>query len=440
MRLTEDQVRSKLDHPNQNVRAFALAYFGRAYHRDPAIAEQVVAVAERLGPAESFGSLYPLSNLVQTADTVAWAIRQLEKPELAEPAWPVAKPLGLLLARTDPALVVPYRERLASLPGLSKKHVKRLLRRLELATWPADRLWRRLDEICKLGKNKEFRDELPFTEAREITSMLARDPAEAPRMMELLPLETDFQKGTHWRQRFLVRMAGEMRYEPAVEVLVRVWRKNSGWLLGTASLALTKIGTDTAVDAVAKAYHRADAEFREDAAEVFGNIRSDLAVEAGLAMLKRERDILCRDWLIFALVEQFSTEAVDAAAESLRERPYCRYQLMEILVTVCELMEYEIPDVKIWKEELANPEEFDDDDGEWPDDDSEPDDEEEEANEGRSFDEDDPEHDPADFDSADYDPDAAPLTRAAPVGRNDPCPCGSGKKYKKCCMREQQLP
>lgn len=20
-----------------------------------------------------------------------------------------------------------------------------------------------------------------------------------------------------------------------------------------------------------------------------------------------------------------------------------------------------------------------------------------------------------------------------PVGRNDPCPCGSGKKYKKCC-------
>ena len=21
------------------------------------------------------------------------------------------------------------------------------------------------------------------------------------------------------------------------------------------------------------------------------------------------------------------------------------------------------------------------------------------------------------------------------VGRNDPCPCGSGKKYKKCCMR-----
>jgi uncharacterized protein YchJ len=27
------------------------------------------------------------------------------------------------------------------------------------------------------------------------------------------------------------------------------------------------------------------------------------------------------------------------------------------------------------------------------------------------------------------------LRRAGPkVGRNDPCPCGSGKKHKKCCM------
>ena len=24
---------------------------------------------------------------------------------------------------------------------------------------------------------------------------------------------------------------------------------------------------------------------------------------------------------------------------------------------------------------------------------------------------------------------------AKPPGRNDPCPCGSGKKYKKCCGR-----
>jgi uncharacterized protein len=34
----------------------------------------------------------------------------------------------------------------------------------------------------------------------------------------------------------------------------------------------------------------------------------------------------------------------------------------------------------------------------------------------------------------DEDPEPAPYRREAPkVGRNEPCPCGSGKKYKRCC-------
>jgi len=29
-----------------------------------------------------------------------------------------------------------------------------------------------------------------------------------------------------------------------------------------------------------------------------------------------------------------------------------------------------------------------------------------------------------------------PYVKTEPeIGRNDPCPCGSGKKYKKCCGR-----
>ncbi len=30
-------------------------------------------------------------------------------------------------------------------------------------------------------------------------------------------------------------------------------------------------------------------------------------------------------------------------------------------------------------------------------------------------------------------PKGKPIQRAQKVGRNEPCPCGSGKKYKKCC-------
>jgi preprotein translocase subunit SecA len=30
--------------------------------------------------------------------------------------------------------------------------------------------------------------------------------------------------------------------------------------------------------------------------------------------------------------------------------------------------------------------------------------------------------------------------RQEKVGRNEPCPCGSGKKYKQCCMRNRGVP
>lgn len=28
-----------------------------------------------------------------------------------------------------------------------------------------------------------------------------------------------------------------------------------------------------------------------------------------------------------------------------------------------------------------------------------------------------------------------PIRGQSKVGRNEPCPCGSGKKYKKCCIK-----
>ncbi|MFA9615105.1 MAG: SEC-C metal-binding domain-containing protein [Deltaproteobacteria bacterium] len=31
-----------------------------------------------------------------------------------------------------------------------------------------------------------------------------------------------------------------------------------------------------------------------------------------------------------------------------------------------------------------------------------------------------------------------PIQADPKVGRNDPCPCGSGMKFKKCCMNKQK--
>lgn len=43
-------------------------------------------------------------------------------------------------------------------------------------------------------------------------------------------------------------------------------------------------------------------------------------------------------------------------------------------------------------------------------------------------------HDHVHGPDCDHDHGRLPYVRSAPkVGRNDPCPCGSGKKHKKCC-------
>ena len=35
---------------------------------------------------------------------------------------------------------------------------------------------------------------------------------------------------------------------------------------------------------------------------------------------------------------------------------------------------------------------------------------------------------------AEREADIQPVRTGLKIGRNDPCPCGSGKKYKKCCL------
>ncbi len=63
---------------------------------------------------------------------------------------------------------------------------------------------------------------------------------------------------------------------------------------------------------------------------------------------------------------------------------------------------------------------------------------EEEAQRGEERD--DPESDPLDDDLLDLLP-VEPIVRSEPkIGRNEPCPCGSGKKYKKCCLGKAAKP
>jgi hypothetical protein len=62
---------------------------------------------------------------------------------------------------------------------------------------------------------------------------------------------------------------------------------------------------------------------------------------------------------------------------------------------------------------------------------------EEERRERWTAAEDDPQEDADPSDGPEEPADVEPFVREAPkVGRNDPCPCGSGRKFKRCCLRK----
>ena len=150
-------------------------------------------------------------------------------------------------------------------------------------------------------------------------------------------------------------MAGEMRYEPVIPLLIKKLLCDGEILSEECDSALTKIGTDSVIRAVRDAAPQAPHYFRLSSSGLFGDIHSDLALSTGLELLSLELDPDQRTWLANALVDQFSTEAVDAAQAVVLEDAQDSNDLNFNLVVACKLMAYEVPELKQWERELAEP-------------------------------------------------------------------------------------
>jgi hypothetical protein len=186
--------------------------------------------------------------------------------------------------------------------------------------------------------------------------------------------------------------------------------------------ALSKIGTDGVVQALWDAYPEGSWHFRLFAQAPLGEIHSDRAVAACLDLLEKEQDPELRSLLAQALVGQFSFEGNEAARKVLVEEGDLG-DLRQALVTACTLMGQTFPELDGWRKEIEEERER------W-------------RKRAQSPPAPDPitEHWPAPLLAPAPEPPQTPHVRAEKkVGRNDPCPCGSGKKFKKCCLGKQDL-
>ena len=420
-RLTEDQIKQGLLHPDIDVRFAALSYFAECYSPNPTVMPVVIGALERFGRTKAFQYSYPIAKLAQTEGTIRWAIEELGKqPSHTEDEKNYLDHLCRLLCNADPGLVLPHEKAILAARGFYLDYHKRLSRRLDLFSWDGDALWQELETICEEGKSKEYVGDIRWGEGKAIVEALARaGDKHADRMMALLAVKVDdFENNPmKWMEPLMVRLAGEMRHGPTIPIIVAKLHEDADVLSEECHRALVKIGTDDVIQAVRRDYPTAEWQFRLYASGVLGRVHTDLAVQAGIELLAGEKDLDLENWLAQAVVEHFSTEGNEAAYKVLLSDPDL-FDLQRALVPACTLMGQEFPEFGEWRKEIA-----------------------EKMTRKRSiFDR------PASSPGKALPAPAIPRTPAATfireeqkVGRNDPCTCGSGKKFKKCCMTKKPL-
>jgi hypothetical protein len=233
-----------------------------------------------------------------------------------------------------------------------------------------------------------------------------------------------------------VDLLGRVRHRPALGRLLERFAEaddttTSDFLLEAMQDALPRFGAD-AVGPIEAAFTTASPSYRIYAAEALGRVKHPSSEAALLRLVKEPGADDAWDEVAHSLMKLISAEAMPALYEEIvvaQNFSGMVYDLERELVASALMVGYEFPELGAMREEaLAR------------------DVEDAQARAGGELggayrDVDDWEDDEPGYPALperlddQYPAATLPIKNEAPkVGRNDPCPCGSGKKYKKCCL------
>jgi len=421
MRLTPDQVKQAILHSDQEVREAAVNYFANSFSPDPTIMPLVIQAIEQEGWKDAFTHYSFVGDLKQTDETVRWLIHQIHQVGDLEDddggRYHRAITRGLIHADAD--VLLSFGPQLLDLDELNQQAKGSIQRRIQFATESPDDLWLQLTDNCtKWDKMNEVPDDLAL--AYNLVEALSRhSDYSTHKVLPILNGETG--DAENWIELFAIRLAGELKLHKSIAQIVESLETADDWIFEEGERALVKIGGDEVVEALAGHYPSCDFGFRIVAAAVLGNIHTDLSVQTSLQLFENDEDEVVRSSLLQSALMNFSADAIEPARQFILATSLSP-QILEVrtdLLVACKLMGETFPEFEAWLDDskhdmefrrnwyLKNPftstllddeEEFDDD-------------------------EDDEPISPRDT-----------IIREVRVGRNDPCPCGSGKKFKKCCL------
>jgi hypothetical protein len=225
---------------------------------------------------------------------------------------------------------------------------------------------------------------------------------------------------------FAVKIAGEMRLVPAISLIIAKLKEGGEedeWLREQCETALVKIGGDATITAVADMFRQGDWNLRMAACNVLQHVHCDLAVTTALGFLSTDEDGTIRAFLAGGLASHLAFEAIEPIRQLVIDGTYDESyaDLKRDLVVATTLMNVEFPEREQWKADVKKKRQ------------------EREAKLLRERAEEEAHRKRQQLAlerAEDYEPDEEPVRQK--VGRNAPCPCGSGKKFKKCCLGKQR--
>lgn len=426
--LTPDRLKPFLLHDDPDVRSFVVDYFSQSWSDDPELLPLVLDSCERFGLAEDGKNLYGAASFAVTGPTLDRLLGLLDRAEDPE----TIRRLNRVVVNAPGAVLRGRREAIDGSANILPEFRPRLQARQDYVDWPGERLWAELQAFAERSADQMYADEINQGYADDLIDALGDhdvpDAATICRAVEAI--EEDDEDGG-WLECFLIDLAGRRRIREAIPALLATFHfEGLDYDTDRATLALERIGDPEAVRLIHGAYPGASDDYRLSAAFLLGRIKHPESESVALELLEDETDEMLRTWLCVSLCDLFSERGFDAVRREMVRgsvgtfRELCSPALVLIKVLGLDPP----PEAELWEQErlrqresmkraMADMESLglagDGDEDDLMDD---------------LYDDPGPEEYPG--------PVTAPIRNVAPkVGRNDPCPCGSGKKFKKCCGR-----
>jgi hypothetical protein len=391
------EVKPFLLHEDRVVRNFALHYFAELECSDPDVMPLVLQGFHIASSDADRRTLLAFSrNFVQTADTMDEIVSSI----LSNSKF---RDLGESLVINAPVQVLQAYE--SYLSKLSPEARKVAYQHLTLADADTQTLFEKLILHSESGKGRfipEFDYQFGVYIARELANR-SDAPVDAIRQWINTEYPEDYDG---YDDIYGCVLAGMFRFEHMVPRLVDYLHLDADLLNEEATRALTRIGTTEIIQRIQSEFAESDWPYRLNAGTVLSTMKHPLSEAAILDQLQHEMDDSVRTMLADGLCKLLSVEGIPVVRQVIDEGyDELMLDLIDPLYANCIINGIDDPELPHWKAHLE---------------------ESERAYRERQATGSSPR-------TANGSIGPETVVNTIKVGRNDPCPCGSGKKYKKCC-------